>query len=145
MSRDAVIRTLFMPALVVFFVAVPNAHAAAQRGQTSAINGIVRDATGVALEGVALTLTSERSIGGPVIVGTTADGSYKVLELLPGDYEIQVTHPGFKTVARTGIQLIAGGAVTLDWTLEVATAERLFRSTRQRRQSTCVRLRRRTV
>jgi hypothetical protein len=91
------------------------------RGQTRAsMVGTVRDASGAALPGATLTLASPDLAGGPRLVITSHDGTYRFVELSTGTYEIQASLTGFQPVARTGIRIPFGATVTEDFTLAVS-------------------------
>lgn len=99
--------------------------AIAQRGQMSTLTGVVRDASGAVVPGVALEAASRQLIGGATTTTTNDQGLYRFFELAPGEYTIQAMLAGFKTMTRRGVVLVPGGTVTIDWTLEVATTAEL--------------------
>jgi hypothetical protein len=90
-------------ALVVLAIAAPSA-ALAQTGQ-SAIAGVVRDATGGVLPGVAVEASSPALIEKSRTAVTNEAGQYRVVDLRPGVYKVTFTLSGFTTVVRDGIQL----------------------------------------
>ena len=97
--------------------------AAAQRGQTSALSGVVRDATDQPLPGVSLTVRSEQLIGGPQTVVSDDAGRYRFHTLLPGAYTLTASSTGFETVQRSGIDLLPGLGLTVDVVLNVASLD----------------------
>ena len=82
--------------------------------QTGAIAGTARDASGAALAGVTVEVTSPALI--EKVRSTTTDGSgrYLVTALPVGAYSVKFTLQGFTTVTRENIQL------TSDFTANVA-------------------------
>lgn len=100
-------------ALVLALVAAP-AGLIAQSSSTSALSGVVRDASGRALAGATIRITSPSMIGGERIVRTTENGSYRFPMLPPGRYRIVVEAPGQTTL--TGYEVLElGKATTRDW------------------------------
>lgn len=92
----------------------------AQQGQTASIEGRVTDVSGAVLGGARVTAASPQMIGGVPMTETAPDGRYRLSSLLPGTYEIAVTHQGFKTLLYSDIELSPGIGLTLDVRLEVA-------------------------
>lgn len=108
----AAVAVLLMPAVAL-----------CQRGQTSAIVGIVRDATGQGLGGVAVTISSPQLIGGSRTVRSDGDGRYRLTTLPSGTYLVTARSSGFATLERQGVELVAGLALTLDFTLQLAPVD----------------------
>ena len=78
------LRALWAPWIVLVGLAVPSAHA-----QTaSSIVGTVRDGSGGALVGVTVEVSSPALIERSKVAVTGADGTYRVVDLRPGDYEV---------------------------------------------------------
>ena len=76
-------------------------------GQTTGtLEGSITDQSGAALPGVTVELTSERLQGDRSAV-TSADGRYRFLNLIPGDYMVTATLAGFGKVQKKA-------AITLD-------------------------------
>lgn len=86
--------------------------------QTAQVTGSVLDASGGAVEAVAIQLVNTqtkeafRGVSG-------ANGLYTIPLVKPGDYELQATAAGFKQYRRTGIRLDTGATARLDVALEV--------------------------
>lgn len=53
---------------------------------------------------------------------SNADGFYSAPNLLPGDYQVQVSAPGFTTIIQKGITLSVGAQITLNLSLTVGKA-----------------------
>src|SRR5206468_11970065 len=80
--------------------------------------GTVSDGTGAVLPGAAVTV---KNSGTDAVVELVSDerGRYLAPLLQPGDYEIQVSLPGFQSVSRRGIRLAVGQNAVVDIKLEV--------------------------
>lgn len=68
--------------------------------ETARIQGTVTDSSGAAVSGATVKIVSQAT-GREVSIVTDADGSYSVLSLQPGTYDIEVTQTGFKTTKQT--------------------------------------------
>ncbi len=120
MSRR-MLRMLWVATLIgLAWVILPTAALA--QTQNAELNGRVRDASGLPMPGVTITLT-ELATGYTRLGVSTVDGAYIVLNLRPGTYDISVEVQGFNTINQTGLILSAGAEVTLNWNLELATFE----------------------
>ena len=98
-------------AIALFFIVLGMpAVAVAQSG----IAGVVRDASGAVLPGVAVEATSPALIEKVRAVVTDGGGAYLLNDLRPGQYSVTFTLPGFSTVVRTGIDLPAFFTATVN-------------------------------
>ena len=89
------------------------------RAQVSAaISGRVEDATGSSVSGVSVTVKSVDT-GAIRSVTTDGDGNFRLLSLPVGQQELKAEKPGFKAVARTGINLAVGQEAVVNLQLEV--------------------------
>lgn len=87
---------------------------------TGTILGTVRDGTGAVVPGTTVTVRDTDT--GSVRTGTTgSDGVYRFQALPVGNYQVQVTHEGFKTVNRRGIVLTVAQEAVVDISLEVGS------------------------
>lgn len=84
--------------------------------ETARIQGTVTDSGGGVLAGASVKVTSQSS-GREVSAVTNDEGSYTILALQPGQYDIEVTQANFKTTKQTVTLEVAQNAV-LDFTLE---------------------------
>lgn len=89
----------------------------AQSG-SSAISGIVRDATGGSIPHVPVLVRNEDT-GIVVETLTNDEGVYRVGALVPGTYRIEVTVDGFAPVVRRSIALEVGQTRPVDIVLDV--------------------------
>ena len=96
------------------------AVAAFAQQQYGRLEGAARDAQGLALPGVTVTLSGEAIIGSRTAT-TDVDGSYRFQALPPGDYTIQFELSGFQTVVYEEVRVVTGATFTVDGDLQIAT------------------------
>ena len=93
---------------------------AALWAQTSQINGIVKDSTGLAIPGAEVKATQTAT--GLVRVTTSGnDGGYVLTNLPVGPYLLEATKQGFNKYAQTGIVLQVDTAPTIDISMQVGS------------------------
>ena len=82
------------------------------------LSGAITDTVGGALAHADISVTNTAT---RVTTNTTtnADGFYTMPNLLPGDYELKASAPGFSTKVRNGITLTVGARQVLNLTLSV--------------------------
>ena len=83
------------------------------------IAGIVKDQTDSALEGAAVAVVNTAT-GVKQTTKTDAQGAYSFPVLSIGQYELDVTAPGFRPYRRTGLVVDVNGALVVDVSLQVA-------------------------
>ena len=104
-------------ACAVFAVSAP---AYSQGVTTSAMNGLVTDATGAGLPGATVVAVHTPS-GTEYGVATRADGQYNLRNLrVGGPYTVTVSYVGYTTEERTGVQLALSQDLQLDFELSEA-------------------------
>jgi iron complex outermembrane receptor protein len=116
-SRSRSSSFIFSVALLVVAQGAP-AYSQASEGR---IVGVVRDVTGGALPGAALTVTNPAT-GATRSALTSTDGSYTI-SLPPGVYTVTVSIKGFGRQSRRDLKLDAGAALTADFSLETMLEE----------------------
>ena len=85
---------------------------------TGTISGTVRDQSGGAIPGAAITIRNvETGIARNAV--TNAAGRYEALALPVGEYEVSSTLAGFQTLVRSGINLTVGRNAVVDLVLQV--------------------------
>ncbi len=84
----------------------------------ASLSGTIMDASGSAVPGAMITITDTGTTVTRNITSTSA-GFYIAPNLLPGDYKLSVTAPGFSTQEITGIKLTVGAEQVLDVKLQV--------------------------
>ncbi len=85
--------------------------------QNSSLQGVVSDAQGAIVPGAVVTLTNTDTSATRKEVSDDT-GIYKILQVLPGPYKIEVQKPGFKTNT-SSLSLQVNVPATLNLTLEV--------------------------
>jgi len=104
------------------FVALLSGGAFAQ-GETAAIAGVVRDATGAVIPGVTVEASSPALIERLRTAVTDSQGQYKIIDLRPGTYAVTFTLSGFNTFRREGIELSTSFTATVNADLRVGQLE----------------------
>src|SRR5438552_14901362 len=90
----------------------------AQSASTAQINGTVKDAAGLALPGVSITVTqTDTALTRTVVTDDT--GSYTLTSLPVGPYKFEATLQGFRSYVQTGIVLQVNANPTLNVTLQI--------------------------
>ncbi len=84
----------------------------------STLSGVVSDPSGAFVAGAAVTLThADSNVSSRFL--TEADGSYTFPFLSPGTYTLTVTHEGFKTAVRRGIEIRVATDQRIDTQLDL--------------------------
>ena len=107
-------------AILAAMLLAPSA-ASAQDG----LSGTVTDTTGLVLPGVTVVARSTEAGGQVRTAATDASGRFTISGLQPGAYDVTFTLPGFQEVVRTGVEVSAGAATTLDVALAVEFEEQV--------------------
>jgi hypothetical protein len=109
----AVLAAIFM--CIVSFLPARQAYAQVA-GAT--LSGTVRDSSRAVIPSADVSIT-DLATGVTRKVTTDTSGLYLAPNLLPGNYEVSVTAPGFSRELRTGITLTVGAQQLLDITMQV--------------------------
>src|ERR1700704_3924952 len=86
------------------------------------ITGTVVDSSGRVMPNVNVSITNVAT-GINRTVTTNEDGLYIAPNLLPASYELTFAAPGFKTEARSGIELTVGATVSMNMTMQVGGSQ----------------------
>jgi hypothetical protein len=89
----------------------------------SSIAGQVVDESGALLPGVTVEASSPVLIEKARSAVTDTQGRYDIVDLRPGEYEVKFTLPGFRTIVRSGLELPANFAATVNVELKVGALE----------------------
>ena len=77
------------------------------------LSGLITDPTGSVVTNATISIRNQGT-GVEREVTTNSDGFYSAPNLLPGDYEVTVTAPGFSKVDQKGITLTVGAQQALN-------------------------------
>src|SRR5215467_3571753 len=115
-KRAAFLGAFFLFLLTFSLTDVPLGRAQA----SSSVTGVVSDATGAPVSSVSVSVENleTRAVRNAL---TNDTGSYLVLALPVGKYEVKVTKLGFQDAARSGIELSVGQQASVDFRLQVGT------------------------
>src|SRR5438876_5062483 len=103
------IKTLGLAILMVV------AFAAIGHAQTlGTINGLIRDTSGAVLPGVSVEVASPALIEKTRLAVTNESGQYQIVSLPPGTYSVTFMLPGFTTVKRDDIGILANFTATIN-------------------------------
>ncbi|MBC7348944.1 MAG: TonB-dependent receptor [Candidatus Aminicenantes bacterium] len=108
--------------IFALLVLLAGGTALAQINPEGKIIGKVTDDQGNALPGVTVEATSPRLVGKAATV-TDATGTFRLLALPSGTYELVFTLPGFKTLIRKDIILQLSQTIVVNVTMEPAAIE----------------------
>ena len=104
------------------FLFMASGSAWAQAVAGSQVSGIIRDSGGLALPGVAVTIT-KTDTGMTRTVYTSTDGSYTIPNLPVGPYQLKAVLSGFNTYVRDGIVLQVNTNPEINVTMTVGGIE----------------------
>ena len=109
-----------LPVLLAFFLSLlPSAYAEAQ----SSIAGEITDDIGGVLPGVTVEASSPALIEGSRLVVSDGAGKYSIIDLRPGVYDVRFVLPGFSTVVREAVEVLAGVSVPINARMAVGTLQ----------------------
>jgi len=99
------------------------APSAAQNISSASIDGVVTDATGGALPGVTVTITSP-ALQVPQLVQTTdVQGHYRFIDLPRGTYQLRFEIQGFDPLVRQNLDINAGFAARVNVSMTVGSVQ----------------------
>src|SRR5712692_7119799 len=104
---------------IIGLIALGNGLVFAQ-GFTGAITGTVKDVSGAALVGAAVTV-KHLDTGLTRTVEADASGNYSVSSLPVGEYELTAEKMGFQREVRRGINLVVAQEAVVNLTLQVGS------------------------
>lgn len=110
----------FCPAVMLSVLWFVCAGSAAAQVASATISGKVTDSAGAAVANA--TVTVKNSSGGQTVEAQTdSSGAYSVKNLVPGDYEVSVSAPGFSSKTNN-VTVAQSASQTADFSLEKAAA-----------------------
>ena len=108
--------------VVVVTLVVAPVPVLAQGGATGSIIGTVTDQNGQPLKGVKLTARSDDQIGGVKVTYSNEEGTFRIIGLMPGKFEMTASAPKLKTVIQKEISVGVNAPAEADLMMEVETA-----------------------
>ena len=87
----------------------------------SSVAGIVRDASGAVLPGVAVEASSPALIEKIRTASTDGSGQYRITDLPPGTYSVSFSLSGFTVVKREGVAVSGSGVIPVNAELTVGS------------------------
>jgi hypothetical protein len=106
----------------VWVLAALSAAAAFAQGTSGTIAGVVSDQGGAVVPSVRLVLVNEGT-GFTREAVSNNQGQYVAYAMPPGSYRVTVEHPGFQRLVRSGIELTAADAITVDLPLTIGDVQ----------------------
>jgi hypothetical protein len=104
--------------VAVVVVSIVSVSPAFGQGAVAEINGNAVDQTGAALPGATVTITDEAT--GLTRTGVANEsGRFVIPAVTPGRYTIRAELSGFQTQTRSGVTILVGQAITLNFTLPI--------------------------
>ena len=97
---------------------------AQSRSTTASLTGTITDPSGAVVPKATVKITNPDN-GTSREATTGATGDYSFALLLPGDYILEASAPGFKTTKQTGIVLTPGDSLNLTVRLTIGTTEQV--------------------
>jgi hypothetical protein len=112
--------TRFAPRILLLLVVGLLAGGVASAQETGTITGVITDSTGGVIDGaqVKATNTATATIR---LVTTTSSGTYVLSSLGVGQYTIEVSKQGFKTLKQQNVVIDINGGLTLNLALSVGS------------------------
>jgi hypothetical protein len=93
-----------------------------------ALSGVVRDETGTAIPGSAVTVHNLETGAGRKFL-TESSGHFAAASIAVGPYEVTAAKEGFATQTKTGIDLLVGQTASVDFTLAVGEVRQIVTGT----------------
>jgi hypothetical protein len=93
-------------------------HLCGQAVESAQIAGVVKDPSGsVIVKASVIATDSDTDVSRSTV--SSADGTYVLVNLSPGNYRLRISAPGFKAYSQTGIVLSVGATATVPVVLSV--------------------------
>jgi hypothetical protein len=92
------------------------------QGNSASLSGTVTDSSGAAVPNASVQIKN-LGTGQVQQAPANAQGRYTAADIPIGDYEAQVSAPGFQTVVRRGIALTVGAQAVVDFSLAVGQSQ----------------------
>lgn len=109
-------------ARALFAFAICSLPSVALAQLTGTIQGTVFDEGGTPVKGVKLVATSSTNMGERSVY-SNSEGSFRIIGLMPGDFQVTASAPGLKTKTQKGIPVGTSGPSEIYIIMEVAQKE----------------------
>ncbi len=120
---------LFRVFSVVFILMLATGTLQAQQTSGSVV-GTVTDNTGAVVSGATVTLT-DVDTGDHRTATTNSNGDYQFVNLIPGNYKVDIENTGFKRFIRTNVVVQVQGSTRVDAALELGNVSETVQVTSQ--------------
>src|ERR1700730_11773090 len=107
-----------LSAFVILAIAILSASPASAQVSGATLSGTITDPSGAAIANAKVSIAN-KATGITRDVTADAAGFYSAPNLLPGDYEVAVTAPGFSTTKESNITLTVGAQQALNVSLKI--------------------------
>ena len=114
--------------LCCLFIALVPSAAFAQSASTGTVTGLVKDSTGAAVAGAAVTLT-DKMTNESRSTNANDNGTYFVANVVPSTYTVTIKKDGFRVAQFSNQVVTVGSALTLNATMEVGSATQVIEVT----------------
>ena len=92
--------------------------------QSASLTGIITDSSGAVVSGAKVELT-ETSTQNKQLATSNQSGFYSIATIMPGQYAIAVTAPGFQSELREKVAVEVGAKLSMDFALKVGAESQL--------------------
>jgi iron complex outermembrane receptor protein len=120
MSRSFARFRVFVRLLIALLFAAMPGRLTAQQNATATLSGNVLDASGSSVRNATVIVTNESS-NQTGKAATDPQGHFSVTGLVPGQYTVEISAPGFAPDIRKGVQLVADRGEELSINLRVGS------------------------
>ena len=114
--------------LCCLFIALVPSAAFAQSASTGTVTGLVKDSTGAAVAGAAVTLT-DKMTNESRTTNANDNGTYFFANVVPSTYTVTIKKDGFRVAQFSNQVVTVGSALTLNATMEVGSATQVIEVT----------------
>jgi hypothetical protein len=115
-------RLKFLPSVSALILVILLSSTISRADVTGSIQGVVRDKSQAAVAGAHITVTNAQT-NFKQEVTSSADGSYRILAMAVGTYNLSVTAAGFRTFVETDIVVKVNDQLEVDVMLEVGSVQ----------------------
>lgn len=100
-------------------------------GQSRALQGVVRDASGAVIPNARVDVRSAGSDSVREIVYTNGAGEFSIANMADGAYDVIVEVPGFARLTQSGVKFTAGSSKPMDLSLQIGGIQERMQVTAQ--------------